>query len=157
MIYPYISCSELYLDISGSVMMCQSFLCRDSRSIMDAMKMISNGYPDAIQFNIESRIIYGKFLNIRIFNYPSVQCSENQTLNTKSFLIILMWTIDIREWLVSATFEQTGLIMWVFGLCTSKSSYKHNIARKLRPWNRSSLKMWLWIKRNSWELLSMME
>ena len=35
------------------------------------MKIIASGYPAAIQFNVESRIVYGKFLNIRIFNYPA--------------------------------------------------------------------------------------
>ena len=36
------------------------------------MKIIVTGYPKEIQFNVESRLVFGKFLNISIFNYPGV-------------------------------------------------------------------------------------
>ena len=32
--------------------------------------MITNGYPKCIQFNVETKVIDGKFLNIKIFNVP---------------------------------------------------------------------------------------
>ena len=40
-------------------------------TMLKIVKIITTGYPDAIQFNVETKIIYGKFLNIKIFNNPS--------------------------------------------------------------------------------------
>ena len=34
------------------------------------IKIIVTGYPTAIQFNVETKVIYGKFLNIKIVNFP---------------------------------------------------------------------------------------
>ena len=38
--------------------------------IKKAVKIIGSGYPPSLKFNMESKIIYGKFLNIRIYNDP---------------------------------------------------------------------------------------
>ena len=39
--------------------------------ITSALKIIITGYPKEIQFNVETNLIWGKFLNIRIFNNPN--------------------------------------------------------------------------------------
>jgi len=39
--------------------------------MLKIVKIITTGYPDAIQFNVKTKIIYGKFLNIKIFNNPA--------------------------------------------------------------------------------------
>ena len=44
----------------------------DASTILNVMKIIVTGYPKEIQFNVESRLVFGKFLNISIFNYPVV-------------------------------------------------------------------------------------
>ena len=36
--------------------------------IIQVVRIIGNGYPQCIKFNMESKIIHGKFLNIRIYN-----------------------------------------------------------------------------------------
>ena len=41
--------------------------------LFQAMQIIGSGYPPCIIFNIESKIIHGKFLNIRIYNNPATQ------------------------------------------------------------------------------------
>ena len=41
--------------------------------ICKAIKVICTGYPKDIIFNMETKIIQGKFLNIRIFNFPSFE------------------------------------------------------------------------------------
>ena len=45
-------------------------LTGDTETMLKIVKIITTGYPDAIQFNVETKIIYGKFLNIKIFNNP---------------------------------------------------------------------------------------
>ena len=40
--------------------------------MLKALKIITTGYPKCIQFNVETKIIYGKFLNIKIFNLPGI-------------------------------------------------------------------------------------
>ena len=50
-------------------------------TILRSVKVIFTGYPDCITFNMESRIIYGKFLNIRIYNDPT--CSVLWKPNNK--------------------------------------------------------------------------
>ena len=45
----------------------------DEKSMFKIIKTIVSGYPDAIQFNAETRLIYGKFLNIKIVNFPGEQ------------------------------------------------------------------------------------
>lgn len=40
--------------------------------ICKAIKVICTGYPKDIIFNMETKIIQGKFLNIRILNFPSI-------------------------------------------------------------------------------------
>ena len=44
-----------------------------NEEISQTIKIIGNGYPACIIFNMESRIIYGKFLNIRIYNNPKTK------------------------------------------------------------------------------------
>ena len=44
-------------------------LIGDPSGILDVIKITVNRYSDAIQLNIETRSVYGKFLNIWIFNY----------------------------------------------------------------------------------------
>ena len=44
-----------------------------NEEISQIIKIIGNGYPACIIFNMESRIIYGKFLNIRIYNNPKTK------------------------------------------------------------------------------------
>ena len=39
--------------------------------ISNIIKIVGTGYPACIKFNMESKIIHGKFLNIRIYNNPS--------------------------------------------------------------------------------------
>ena len=46
--------------------------------MLEVAKMITNGYPKCIQFNVETKLIYGKFLNIKIFNMPG----ENKPITT---------------------------------------------------------------------------
>ena len=38
--------------------------------MLEVIKVITTGYPKCIQFNVETKILYGKFLNIKIFNIP---------------------------------------------------------------------------------------
>ena len=38
--------------------------------IKKAVKIICSGYPPSLKFNMESKIIFGKFLSIRIYNDP---------------------------------------------------------------------------------------
>ena len=38
--------------------------------MLEVIRMITNGYPKCIQFNVETKVIDGKFLNIKIFNVP---------------------------------------------------------------------------------------
>ena len=40
-------------------------------TILHCVNTISTGYPDCMVFNMESRVIYGKFLNFRIYNNPT--------------------------------------------------------------------------------------
>ena len=40
------------------------------QKMLKVIKIIITGYPKCIQFNVESRVVYGKFLNIKIFNIP---------------------------------------------------------------------------------------
>ena len=39
--------------------------------IWDSLKIIITGYPTEIQFNVETNLLWGKFLNVRIFNDPT--------------------------------------------------------------------------------------
>ena len=41
--------------------------------LFQAMQIIGSGYPPCIIFNVESKVIHGKFLNIRIYNNPITQ------------------------------------------------------------------------------------
>ena len=41
------------------------------KDMFNVVKIIGNGYPASIKFNMESKIIHGKFLNIRIYNNPN--------------------------------------------------------------------------------------
>jgi len=46
--------------------------------MLKVIKIITTGYPECIQFNVETKIVYGKFLNIKIFNIPG----ENRPTTT---------------------------------------------------------------------------
>ena len=55
--------------------------------MLEVIKVITTGYPKCIQFNVETKILYGKFLNIKIFNIPwdkfpttTVLWNKNQNL-----------------------------------------------------------------------------
>ena len=41
-----------------------------TENMLKIIKIITTGFPDCIQFNVEIKTIYGKFLNIKIFNIP---------------------------------------------------------------------------------------
>ena len=45
-------------------------LTGEPEKMLKIMKIVITGYPKCIQFNVESRLIFGKFLNIKIFNFP---------------------------------------------------------------------------------------
>ena len=45
-------------------------LTGEPEKMLKIMKIVTTGYPKCIQFNVESRLIFGKFLNIKIFNFP---------------------------------------------------------------------------------------
>ena len=38
--------------------------------MLNVMRIVITGYPQCIQFNVESKLIFGKFLNIKMFNFP---------------------------------------------------------------------------------------
>ena len=40
--------------------------------MMNAIKIVCTGYPKEITFNMETKIIQGKFFNIRVINFPKV-------------------------------------------------------------------------------------
>ena len=42
-----------------------------TEELKKTVKIIGSGYPPSLKFNMESKIIYGKFLNIRIYNDPN--------------------------------------------------------------------------------------
>ena len=42
----------------------------NEKLMLKVIKIIVTGYPTTIQFNVETKIIYGKFLNIKIINFP---------------------------------------------------------------------------------------
>ena len=56
-----------------------------NKSIKDALKIIITGYPAEIQFNVESKILWGKFLNIRIFNNPTSSTPYTTVLRKENF------------------------------------------------------------------------
>ena len=41
--------------------------------MLKTIKIVTTGYPECIQFNLESKLIYGKFLNMKIINSPDTQ------------------------------------------------------------------------------------
>ncbi len=45
-------------------------LTGEINQMLKVLKIITTGYPKCIQFNVETKLIYGKFLNIKIFNLP---------------------------------------------------------------------------------------
>ena len=65
---------DVSLHISGS-----------NDEIREVLKIIITGYPREIQFNVESNIIWGKFLNIRIFNDPSSIIPCTSVLRKENF------------------------------------------------------------------------
>ena len=40
--------------------------------ILKCVQIICNGYPEALRFNMETRVLHGKYLNIRIYNKPGL-------------------------------------------------------------------------------------
>ena len=60
-------------------------LSGSTKAITAALKIIITGYPDAIQFNVETRLIWGKFLNIRIFNDPKFSNPCTSVLRKDNF------------------------------------------------------------------------
>ena len=53
-------CDDVSLHVTGN-----------TETMLKIVKIITTGYTDAIQFNVETKIIYRKFLNIKIFNNPA--------------------------------------------------------------------------------------
>ena len=54
--------------------------------LFQSMQIIGSGYPPCIIFNIESKVIHGKFLNIRIITtrqlkHPIQLCSGKAKIN----------------------------------------------------------------------------
>jgi len=39
--------------------------------IVETIEVICNGYPEELVFNMETKIIPGKFLSIKILNFPT--------------------------------------------------------------------------------------
>ena len=85
--------------------------------ICEILKIILTGYPPEIQFNAETNLIYGKFLNIKIFNDPtsttpftSILRKENFK-NTTSFPIIPMSPTISSSWQVDHIFALLDLIL----------------------------------------------
>ena len=54
-------------------------------NITSALKIIISGYPKEIQFNVETNLLWGKFLNIRIFNDPSSTTPYTSVLRKDNF------------------------------------------------------------------------
>ena len=48
--------------------------------MMNAIKIICTGYPKEITFNMETKILQGKFLNIRVINFPKVDSPTTSVL-----------------------------------------------------------------------------
>ena len=52
--------------------------------IKKAVKIICSGYPPSLKFNMESKIIFGKFLSIRIYNDPHSSISFTTVLRKEN-------------------------------------------------------------------------
>ena len=66
----------------------------------DICKVICTGYPEDIIFNMETKIIQGKFLNIGILNFPSFANPFTTVLRKQNnkYNIILMSPGNIKKW-----------------------------------------------------------
>ena len=53
--------------------------------IRESIKIIINGYPSDLQFNVETNLLWGKFLNIRIFNNPTSPHPFTTVLRKENF------------------------------------------------------------------------
>ena len=48
--------------------------------MLEVIKIIIQGYPECIRFNVETKIIYGKFLNLKILNIPGEETPTTTVL-----------------------------------------------------------------------------
>ena len=70
--------------------------------MLKIIKIIITGYPDCInciQFNVETKIIYGKFLNIKIFSIPGELNPTTTVLrkaNTKYDIIPFISNVSVK-------------------------------------------------------------
>ena len=53
--------------------------------ISNVLKIIITGYPKELQFNVETNVIWGKFLNIRIYNNPNSTSPYTTILRKDNF------------------------------------------------------------------------
>ena len=56
----------------------------DYASIRKAIEIISTGYPQDIVLNVETNIIQGKFLNLRVYNTPDESTPFTTILRKKN-------------------------------------------------------------------------
>ena len=52
--------------------------------MLDALEIISKGYPKEIKLNFEAGVVFGNFLNFKIFNLPG-KCKPDTTVLRKRF------------------------------------------------------------------------
>ena len=80
--------------------------------ILKCVQTICKGYLEALQFNMETWVLHGKFLNIRIYIKPGLNHLQpslgNLIINTISFHQTPMLPIIIKKWQASATSEQSN-------------------------------------------------
>ena len=61
------------------------YISGSNKSIWDALTILITGYPAAIQFNVETKLLWGKVLNIRIFNDPTSSTPYTTVLRKENF------------------------------------------------------------------------
>ena len=71
----------------------------ETEKMLEVIKIIIQGYPECIQFNVETKIIYGKFLNIKILNIPGEKTPTTTVLrkpNSKFDIIPFSSNVSLK-------------------------------------------------------------
>ena len=77
--------------------------------IGETIEVICNGYPEELVFNMETKIIPGKFLNIKVLNFPTKINPYTTVLRKQNS----KYNITLPNSNVAWKFKKTGWI-WLF-------------------------------------------
>ena len=77
--------------------------------ICEILKIILTGYPPEIQFNVETNLIYGKFLNIKIFNDPTSTTPFTSILRKENFKYdIIPYNSNVPQLMAGKSYFRTA-------------------------------------------------